>query len=387
VLAPHPDDETLGCGGLIHDARAAGARVRVVFLTYGDANELAFLLAEKHPVFAPRAVRRMGEARRAEGIEAARILGVPEHDVVFLGYPDHGTLDIFTEHWGDDPPVKSLLTDATSVPYADALHPGASYRGESVLRDVEAVLREFRPTVVAVSHPADSNVDHQALYLFTRVALWDLAPTPPPRVLPYLVHHGSWPDPRGFHPEVALDPPEDLGTLRWDRVPIDARARVRKDDALRAHTSQMRYSRDFLTSFVRTNELFGDFPPPDDAIAVEGGTLVLTIRLDRALGEAVDRRLWVIGYRRDRRFGDMPKLRIDVGPLGHDVVDRGLRLPDGIVQVVRSPSALTLHVPLAALGDPDHLLTQTRSAVLTVPLGTGPWRVADVGAPSYGPGR
>ncbi|WP_017595219.1 PIG-L deacetylase family protein [Nocardiopsis potens] len=36
VFAPHPDDETLGCGGLMHRAKAAGAEVYVQFLTVGD---------------------------------------------------------------------------------------------------------------------------------------------------------------------------------------------------------------------------------------------------------------------------------------------------------------------------------------------------------------
>jgi LmbE family N-acetylglucosaminyl deacetylase len=37
LLAPHPDDETLGAGGLIAQARAAGATVSVVLLTAGEA--------------------------------------------------------------------------------------------------------------------------------------------------------------------------------------------------------------------------------------------------------------------------------------------------------------------------------------------------------------
>ena len=38
VLAPHPDDESLGTGGLIQQALAAGAEVRVIFVTDGDNN-------------------------------------------------------------------------------------------------------------------------------------------------------------------------------------------------------------------------------------------------------------------------------------------------------------------------------------------------------------
>lgn len=36
VYSPHPDDETLGCGGLMHKAKRAGAQVYVQFMTVGD---------------------------------------------------------------------------------------------------------------------------------------------------------------------------------------------------------------------------------------------------------------------------------------------------------------------------------------------------------------
>ncbi|HEY8509350.1 MAG TPA: PIG-L family deacetylase, partial [Steroidobacteraceae bacterium] len=36
IVSPHPDDESLCCGGLIHTARRVGARVTVVWVTYGD---------------------------------------------------------------------------------------------------------------------------------------------------------------------------------------------------------------------------------------------------------------------------------------------------------------------------------------------------------------
>jgi len=40
LLAPHPDDETLCCAGLIQQAVAAGAMVHVVWVTPGDGFEL-----------------------------------------------------------------------------------------------------------------------------------------------------------------------------------------------------------------------------------------------------------------------------------------------------------------------------------------------------------
>ncbi|GAB3440101.1 PIG-L family deacetylase [Streptomonospora sediminis] len=41
VIAPHPDDEVLGCGGLLHKAKSAGAEVYVQFLTVGDTADIS----------------------------------------------------------------------------------------------------------------------------------------------------------------------------------------------------------------------------------------------------------------------------------------------------------------------------------------------------------
>jgi LmbE family N-acetylglucosaminyl deacetylase len=39
VVVAHPDDETFGCGSLIAQASADGARVRVICATRGEAGE------------------------------------------------------------------------------------------------------------------------------------------------------------------------------------------------------------------------------------------------------------------------------------------------------------------------------------------------------------
>ncbi|QBI52029.1 glucosamine-6-phosphate deaminase-like protein [Streptomonospora litoralis] len=41
VIAPHPDDEVLGCGGLMHKAKSAGAEVYLQFLTVGDTADIS----------------------------------------------------------------------------------------------------------------------------------------------------------------------------------------------------------------------------------------------------------------------------------------------------------------------------------------------------------
>jgi len=79
VLAPHPDDESLGCGGLI--AACCGARrfPLVVILTDG---------AGSHPnskVFPPDRLRAL---RAQEVRDAVAHLNLPPERIVFLGQPD-----------------------------------------------------------------------------------------------------------------------------------------------------------------------------------------------------------------------------------------------------------------------------------------------------------
>ncbi len=77
VFAPHPDDETLGCGGTIIRKKAAGAVVKIVFLTDGSRSHAALI-----------AKSELKEIREKEALNAAQALGVGVEDVVFLGFED-----------------------------------------------------------------------------------------------------------------------------------------------------------------------------------------------------------------------------------------------------------------------------------------------------------
>ncbi len=262
VLAPHPDDETLAAGGLVQEALALDVPVRVCFLTMGDNNEISFLFTRKHPVFLPGAVRAMGTVRMHEAIAACTQLGLSTNDLVFLGYPDSGTLAIWNHHWRETPPYRSKLTRVNAVPYDRALTPGSAYAGEDILDDLEEVFRDFRPTHVVVSHPADHNVDHRALYLFARVVLWNLAAEgPAPELLPAPLHFTQWPEPRRYHPLRSASPPHFLAdAVDWREFALAPFQVSNKYAAIRRHHTQYIGSAPYLDSFVRKTELFGDFP-------------------------------------------------------------------------------------------------------------------------------
>lgn len=73
VLAPHPDDEALGCSGTLSLLNRAGVSTTIVFITNGDR-----LYGEPSTALA--------EQRKKEALRASELLGAEEP--VFLGFPD-----------------------------------------------------------------------------------------------------------------------------------------------------------------------------------------------------------------------------------------------------------------------------------------------------------
>jgi len=422
VLAPHPDDESIACGGVLQQATVLGLPVRVVFFTYGDNNEWSFAVYRKHAVLEPSAVRRMGLLRHDEAVAATARLGVPADRLIFLGYPDFRTLRLWTDHWGERPPLESMLTRVTNVPYANAYRPGAPYTGESVLADLTAVLREFRPTRVFVPHPADFNPDHRALYLFTRVALWDLAAEGlRPALYPYLTHFPKWPAPRVDDPLLTLNPPLALAESdAWCALALTDQQRALKAQAIRLHKTQFAYSGRYMGSFVRANELFGDAPEvslslqspqvrdlqvgapgegvdraaPSQLTEEERGrfvgiewrrmradaqALTVTLALSRPLGEAVGASVYACGYRVDVPFARMPKVHIQVGRLEMRVFDTGRVLPhDGNVTVRRRAHEMDVVVPWETLCTPQRILISAQTYLGDIPLDWADWRIVRV---------
>jgi len=86
VFAPHPDDETIGCGGTIVRKIAEGFEVIIVVMTSGENALLKILGIESDPT--PDELKQI---RKDELLKASRVLGVPERNLMFLDFED-GTL-------------------------------------------------------------------------------------------------------------------------------------------------------------------------------------------------------------------------------------------------------------------------------------------------------
>ncbi len=79
VVAPHPDDEVLGCGGLLQLLAREGRPAVLVAVTDGTAS---------HPGSALWPVPRLAAERPRETLAALRVLGMPDLPVHRLGLPD-----------------------------------------------------------------------------------------------------------------------------------------------------------------------------------------------------------------------------------------------------------------------------------------------------------
>jgi LmbE family N-acetylglucosaminyl deacetylase len=149
VFAPHPDDETLGCGGTIAVKRRLGAHVTIVEMTDGEA---------AYGELADR--ERLKAIRQAEAIEAAHVLGVRAQDLIFLAYPD-GRLGDFQEQ---------------------------------ATKRVRTIIDAVRPREIFVPYGRDGHPDHEATSAIVHAAL---SPLTNPFELPvyeypvWFLHH--WP--------------------------------------------------------------------------------------------------------------------------------------------------------------------------------------------------
>ena len=115
ALAPHPDDETIGCGGSLALHARAGDPVRVVFLTNGARGDTTGRMTKEAYVL----------LRQQEGAEACARLGI--RDVEFWPYED-----------------RSL----------------AGARG--ALRRIMDLIDDFRPELVYAPSPLEFHPDHRA---------------------------------------------------------------------------------------------------------------------------------------------------------------------------------------------------------------------------------
>lgn len=181
VIAPHPDDETLGCGGLIARQAASGRTVHVVYLTDGEASHRG------HPILAEH---HIGKMRRSEALNALAVLGVANAPEAarFLAAPD-GELDRLS-----------------------------SERRRAVCAAIADEMRAVRPAVVCVPYRADGSSEHTAAFAMAHEAWAEVGGE---RMLEYVVW--GWRNPLRLRPRLQ-NGAENFRLELGDRLAVKRRA-------------------------------------------------------------------------------------------------------------------------------------------------------------------
>jgi LmbE family N-acetylglucosaminyl deacetylase len=261
VIAPHPDDEMLGTGGLMQRVLETGGVVRVVYLTNGDGYPEG-VRAEDH-VESPSAsdYRGYGRQRRREARAALAALGYgpSRYSYTFLNFPDGGLCLLTRSYWSERRAAfRSPYTRLDRPPKADVIVPDTEYRGEDLSQEIARTIGDFGPTLILVPRKEDQHADHCASWFFFADAITEVRRVHPDYsvdVLNYIIHFNSWP----FEDEEQqLAPPPALrgGSSGWLRFPLTPAELKTKRAALARYKTQMHVMDWFLDGFARTNEVF-----------------------------------------------------------------------------------------------------------------------------------
>jgi LmbE family N-acetylglucosaminyl deacetylase len=128
VIAPHPDDESLACGGIIAEACAQGRRTRVIIVSDGTGS---------HPASRTHPHDRLRDLREGEARTAVSGLGLDAKDLTFLRLPDR---------------------------FVPSAGPAAEVAAEKIFQCVG----EIEAQCLFVSWRHDPHCDHQACYQIAR---------------------------------------------------------------------------------------------------------------------------------------------------------------------------------------------------------------------------
>jgi LmbE family N-acetylglucosaminyl deacetylase len=206
-FSPHADDESIAAGGYIAQSVINGADVTIVMVTDSDAQGIE--------------ATRYAEFKKATGI-----LGVPEANLVFLGFPD-SKLDSINQ------------------------------------ADLQAALQQqidkYNPDIIIYPSPYDYNSDHRMIgRALERILKTESTPI---TAYNYLVHYElDYPKPRRLAPEDYIMPPDHLAHAEkeWLSFGLSDSIESGKEKAIYTYQSQIHSPElsGVMHGNIRKNEIF-----------------------------------------------------------------------------------------------------------------------------------
>jgi N-acetylglucosamine malate deacetylase 1 len=113
IVAAHPDDEVLGCGGMIAKYSSIGINIHVLFMTNGSSSR-------------EKSNTQIINKRKESAEHSAKLLGISS--LTFCDFPDN-------------------KMDSTPL-----LH---------IVRKIEEIVANIQPNIIYTHHIGDLNIDHQ----------------------------------------------------------------------------------------------------------------------------------------------------------------------------------------------------------------------------------
>lgn len=288
VIVPHEDDEVLMTAGIIEQAVKEGKKVTVVMATNGDYEGTD---------------KVSGSVRLRETMNGLGVLGVPEENIIFMGYADTGMYStesfiyklyqekdenrLFPGHCSKGTYGLPEKRDYHFMRYGEP----AEYTRKNFKEDLKAIILEEKPDTVFTTSEEDMHGDHSGLFLFVREILSEQTDYHP-QLYSGVVHSKAgdenWPERKaevfrylqskyGTVPcfmenkrekveEFSCPTGFNEGSLKWEeriRFPVPENmmaadfANNKKVQALDKHVNALKPDAvEFLYSFIASEELF-----------------------------------------------------------------------------------------------------------------------------------
>ena len=125
VVAAHPDDEVLGCGGTISSLKKKGIKIKILFLSEGVSSRFDYRNIDQKKFY------KEIKERRDNSIKALRVLGVNKNDIYFKNLP---------------------CCQLDTIPILD------------LTKIIEKHIYDFKPSIIFTHSMNDTNIDHNITF-------------------------------------------------------------------------------------------------------------------------------------------------------------------------------------------------------------------------------